>query len=76
MFNLVESKKSKIGETWATNIFNEWKKYQGYSNEWSIAHMSKEEHLYEYIGLIKFTLQLWKHDGSLYPPTLFFSKAF
>jgi hypothetical protein len=62
-------RKSKHCEKWAENAFNEWRKFQGYFIEKSIADMSEEVDVKPFVGMLyEFILQLTKTDGSLYPP--------
>ena len=64
-------RRSKHSETWAVNAFNEWRQFKGYSLDKSIGDLSEEEDVSEFVEMLfKFTLQVTKSDGSLYPPTL------
>jgi hypothetical protein len=63
-------RKSKNAETWAANAFDEWRRCHGYSTAKSIADLSKEDDLHVFVDMLfKFTLQVRKLDGGLYPPT-------
>jgi hypothetical protein len=62
-------RKSRHSEVWACNAFDEWRIYNGYSVEKSIADLSEEKDIRGFVDLLfKFTLQVRKSDGSLYPP--------
>ena len=63
-------RKSKNAEIWAANAFDEWRRCHGYSTAKSIADMSEEDDLHVFVDMLfKITLQVWKLDGGLYPPT-------
>ena len=63
-------RKSRNGETWAANAFDEWRRCHGFSTVKSIADLSEEADLHVFVEMLfKFTLQVRKQDGSLYPPT-------
>jgi hypothetical protein len=63
-------RKSKHAEMWASNAFDEWRICNGYSIEKSIADLSEEPDIRGFVDLIfKFTLQVRKADGILYPPS-------
>jgi hypothetical protein len=59
-------RRSRNGEIWATNAFDEWWRYHGLSTEESIGDLSEKEDINI---LLKFVLQVGKTNGSLYPPT-------
>lgn len=62
-------RKSLHSEIWATNAFNEWRRFRGYSTEKSIGELSEEEDIRGFVEILKeFVLQITKQDGSLYPP--------
>jgi hypothetical protein len=64
------SRKSRHSEVWACNAFDEWRLCNGYSVEKSIADLSEEPDIRLFVNLLfKFTLQVRKADGSLYPPS-------
>jgi hypothetical protein len=63
-------RKSRHSEVWACNAFDEWRIYNGYSVEKSIADLSEEKDIRSFVDLLfKFKLQVRKSDGSLYPPS-------
>ena len=63
-------RRSKHSKTWAVNAFNEWRQFKGYSLDKSIGDLSEEKDVSEFVEMLfKFTLQVTKLDGSLYPPT-------
>ena len=50
-------KKSRNGETWAANAFDEWRRCHGLSIAKSIADLSKEPNLHAFVDMLfKFTL--------------------
>jgi hypothetical protein len=62
-------RKSKHGETWAANAFDEWRRCQGLSTEESIGDLFEKKDIRGFVNmLLKFVLQVRKTDGSLYPP--------
>ena len=62
-------RKSRHSEVWACNAFDEWRLCNGYNLEKSIADLSEEADIRGFVDLLfKFTLQVRKSDGSLYPP--------
>ena len=70
-------RKSRHSEVWACNAFDEWRVCNGYSVEKSIADLSEEADIREFVDLLfKFTLQVRKSDGSLYPPASYAYKPF
>jgi hypothetical protein len=63
-------RKSRNAETWAANAFDEWQRCHGYSTAKSIADLFEDDDLHVFVDMLfKFTLQVRKQDGSLYPPT-------
>ena len=52
----------------ATNAFDEWRRFWGYSTKKYIGEMSEEEDIRDFVKLlVEFVLQVNKQDGSLYP---------
>jgi hypothetical protein len=65
-----EKRKLLSAEKWAANAFDKWHCCHGLSTAKSIADLSEEDDLHLFVDmLLKFTLQVRKQDGSLYPPT-------
>ena len=63
-------RRSKHAEVWAINAFDEWRVCSGYSTDESIADMSEAKDIRPFVDMLfKFTLQVRKADGSLYPPS-------
>jgi hypothetical protein len=63
-------RKSRNGETWAANAFDDWRRCHGLSTAKSIADLSEEPDLHAFVDMLfKFTLQVRKQDGTLSSPT-------
>jgi hypothetical protein len=62
-------RRSRNGEIWAANAFDEWRRCHGLSTEESIGDLSEKEDIRDFVNmLLKFVLQVRKTNGSLYPP--------
>ena len=62
-------RRSRNGEVWAANAFDEWRRCHGISTEESIGDLSEKDDIRDFVNmLLKFVLQVRKADGSQYSP--------
>ena len=58
-------RRTRNGEVWAANAFDEWRLCHGISTEESIGDLSEKEDIRDFVNmLLKFVLQVRKADGS------------
>lgn len=64
-------RRSKALEIWAMNTFDEWRVFHGFSIDETIEELSKTPNVHHFVDMLcKFTLQVRKKGGTIYPPCI------